>query len=174
MPLLPFAANTEGNKETLDDRDALPAGQYLVHIIKSEIKRNKANTGDILVFRLKVLDGPQKGRLLFVNLNISNPSDVAVQIARKELNTICSVCGITGMQDTTEVHGIPFVVKVRVKPGDAMYGPSNEITKYEEAGDLTGIDIPDVPAEDEAPPSQGNNQAPITGATGDTPAWAKK
>lgn len=52
--------------------EALPAGSYHVRIVESEIKRNKTNTGDLLVSRLKVLDGPQKGRFLFVNLSISN------------------------------------------------------------------------------------------------------
>jgi len=131
MPLLPQKANTEGNNETLDDRTPIPAGKYAAHIIKSEFKPTKAKTGHYLALQFRVLEGEYKGKALFTNLNLDNPNQVAVEIANKELNTICKAVGKEGVEDSDELHQIPMMVTVKVTEGDASYPPNNEITGYE-------------------------------------------
>jgi hypothetical protein len=133
MPLLPKAANTEDNNETQEDRSPFPAGDYLMHIVKTEMKQTKAKTGHYLSIHFKILEGDYAGRMMFTNLNLDNPNPVAVDIANKELNSICQACGLEGVEDSDELLQIPMVVTAKVDPGDAQWPPSNAPTKYQNA-----------------------------------------
>lgn len=138
MPLLPTKANTEGNNETLGDRTPIPAGDYLAHIVKTEFKPTKAKTGHRLVCQFKILEGEKKGRVVFVGLNLDNPNPIAVEIATKELNSICSACGLEDVEDSDELLNIPMTISVTVKKGDAQWPASNEVSGYKaaEAGNV--------------------------------------
>lgn len=144
MALLPKAANTEENKEGLGDRSALPAGEYLVHIIKSEMKETKESkaTGKgnayFLSLHMKVLEGERKGSLVFTNLNLKNPNPVAEEIANKELNSICQACGVQGVADSEEIHQVPFVVELKVDKATKQYPESNSVTAYKPESDWNG------------------------------------
>ena len=133
MPLLPTAANTAENRDTLDDRTPIPAGDYIMAIVKTEFKQTKAKTGHFLSTHFKVQDGEYKGRMVFTNLNLDNPNPVAVEIANKELNSICQACGLEGVEDSDELLNIPMKVTVKVSPGDSQWPPSNETTGYASA-----------------------------------------
>ena len=138
MPLLPKKANIAGNNETLDDRSPVPAGDYLAHIVKTEFKQTKAKNGHYLSVQFKILDGPYKGRSLFTNLNLDNPNPVAVEIANKELNSICQAVGKEGVEDSDELLQLPMLVSVKVTEGDAQYPPANETTGYSKADGSSG------------------------------------
>lgn len=139
MPLLPQRANTADNKEGLDDRSPIPAGDYLMHIVKGEMKETKAKTGHRLVLQFKVLEGDKKGRVVFVGLNLDNPNPIAVEIANKELNSICQACGKEGVEDSDELLQIPMMCTVTIKEGDANWAPSNEIKSYKSEGSTGGM-----------------------------------
>lgn len=150
MALLPERANTAENKDTLDDRSPIPAGTYVMAITRSEMKQNKAKTGYYLSAMFKVQEGEYKGRTVFVNLNLVNPSAVATEIAKKELNTICQACGLESVADSDELHGIPMAVTLRINENkNSDYPPQNEIVGY---GPLNSVeDVPQV-AKAERPP----------------------
>ena len=133
MPLLPTPANTADNKEVLGDRTPIAAGDYIMHIVKTEMKPTNAKTGHYLSVQLKVLEGEKKGRVVFTNLNLDNPNPQAVEIANKELNSICQACGKEGVEDSDELLHIPMKVTVKVTPGDSKWPPSNETTAYASA-----------------------------------------
>ena len=151
MPLLPNRANTEENKDGMDDRSPIPAGDYPMHIVKTEFKPTKAKTGHYLACQLKVLDGEYKGRVVFLNLNLDNPNPVAVEIANKELNSICQACGQEGVEDSDELLNIPMMVSVKINPGDANWPPSNETTGYKSMDEVS--EMVDPSAEPEGVPS---------------------
>jgi len=130
MVALPQAANTPENAQGMDDRTPIPAGDYPVHITKSAFKETKAKDGHRLVFTLKVLEGPHKDHTLFVGLNLNNPNPETVSIANKELNSMSQACGKVGVQDSDELHLIPFVVGVTLKPATAQYPEGNEVGSY--------------------------------------------
>jgi len=130
MALLPTPANTEENSATLDDRSALAAGDYVSHIVKSELLQTKAKNGQRLSLHFRVLEGESTGRMFFASLNLDNPNPIAVEIANKELNSICSACGLEGVEDSEELHQIPLIVTLKVNPADAQYPESNSCTKY--------------------------------------------
>jgi len=144
MPLLPQKANTEGNNETQGDFTALPAGEYVAQIVKSEFKDTKAKTGKYLQLQFKVISGPEgvscKGRVLFERLNLVNPNPIAVEIANKSLNSICVACGKAGVEDSDELHGIPMKITLKVEDATPNYPASNGFTGFhslEEGGAAT-------------------------------------
>jgi len=137
MALLPKQANTEENSEGLGDRTALPAGSYLAHIVKSEMKQTKAKTGHYLSLHFTVLEGEKKGRMFFANLNLDNPNPIAVEIANKELNSICQACDLQGVEDSDELHQIPMLVTLKVDAATAQWPEGNSITAYADAGEFS-------------------------------------
>ena len=136
MPLLPNVANTEGNNQGQDDRTALPAGSYLMDIVKTEFKQNSKKTGSYLAMQLKVAEGESKGRIVFENLNLDNPNPVAVEIANKTLNSICQACGLEGVEDSDELLNIPMTVTVKVRAADSQWPESNDVVSYASADEF--------------------------------------
>lgn len=111
--------------------EPLPEGWYNVAISESEIKPTKDKEGAYLQLTAKVLDGPQQGKPVFVRLNVQNKNQQAVDIAYAELSAICHVTGVYHVQESTQLHNIPFQLRVIVRPGDN--GPMNEVKGYKDA-----------------------------------------
>jgi len=109
--------------------DPVPADEYPVVIEDSDYIPNKKGTGMILKLAYQIIDGPFKGKKLFENLNLENVNDQAVQISRRTLNAICVATGVAHVQDSAQLHGIPFMVDVRMKDS-AEYGMQNVIKKH--------------------------------------------
>jgi hypothetical protein len=106
----------------------LPDGWYVVNAIASELKPTKDGTGAYLEMTLKVLEPPHAGRQLFYRLNIKNNNPVAQEIAYKQLSAICHAVGVLQVEDSAQLHGLPFKVKVTIRKDETgKYDPSNEI-----------------------------------------------
>lgn len=118
--------------EEMMDFSPVPPGDYVVILIEDEKKMTKAGTGHYLNLRFEILEGEYKGRNLFVILNLWNPSEEAVQIARRELATICKAVGVPRPENTAQLHNIPMVavVKTEKNPG---YADKNVIKNYKSA-----------------------------------------
>lgn len=110
-----FNAN---NVEPMTDFEAIPAGKYLAVITASEMKPTKSGNGAYLELTFEVLEGEFKGRKLWARLNLDNPSQVAVKIARSELASICRAAGILEPKDSFELHNLPMVLTVKQKASD--------------------------------------------------------
>lgn len=110
--------------------EPLPEGDYKVAIVDSDEVMNKANTGSYIKLTMEVLDGQHAGRKVYRNLNLNNPSEAAVKIARRELDAICAALGIRHVKDSLDLHDKPMIVELVVKPGKGNYGPSNEAKNY--------------------------------------------
>lgn len=109
----------------------VPPGMYTMQITKSEIKTTKSGNGEYISLQMVIMDeGSYAGRTVFTNLNIVNPNEKAVQIARSQLKNICKSVGITEFQDTQELHGIPFLAKLKIVPGRDGYDDRNEVAKF--------------------------------------------
>lgn len=117
-----------------DGFEPMPKGEYLSKITKSEVKETKTKTGKYIKFEFIVMNGEFKGRKFWANINIVNPNPVAVEIAQKELATLCRACGKGAIQDTQELHEIPIMVKLKVKPEQGDYPAGNEPIGYYAAG----------------------------------------
>lgn len=111
-------------------RDPIPAGWYKAVITDSEEKPTKAQTGSYLQMTIEIIDGDYAGRKVFERLNLNNPNATAVEIAQRTLSSICRAAGVMTPRQSADLHDKTFMVKVKVKPGDANYRPGNEIDDY--------------------------------------------
>lgn len=109
--------------------ELFPPGRYVVQIVASEMRVTKNGQGQYLWLELDVLEGACAGRKLFDKLNLVNANPQTVEIAQRTLSAICHAVGKLQVQDSEELHLIPLVADVRVKPPkkDDDFGPSNTI-----------------------------------------------
>lgn len=124
-----------GNGPGMDDRSALPAGTYAAAICKSEIRQSKNKPQNSYInLEFEVMDGEHKGARFWTMLNLWNDNDTAVDIAQRELRSICVACGKLSVSDTEELHGIIMDVKVGVRQRDG-YDPQNNVKGYAPMGE---------------------------------------
>jgi len=128
--------------------DPIPAGKYLAVITDSAMKPTKAGNGQYLELTFQILEGEFKNRLLWARLNLDNANATAVQIARAELSAICRAVGVMAPNDSTELHDLPLVIRVRCKKRADTDEIVNEIRGYAKK---------DTPP---AQPASGNRTAP--------------
>ncbi len=134
MAKLPGTFNSDNHDDMRGSFDPIPAGEYPAHVTKSSIEDTKKKDGKYIKLEFTVLDGESKGRKLWSNLNIVNPSEIAMKIAQEELATICRACGKKVVADTLELHEIPLVLTVKEVAAKGDYPPTNDITGYAPAG----------------------------------------
>lgn len=85
-----------------------PEGHPVI-ISASEIKQSKSGGNNGYVeFQLTVIDGPHKGEAGAYRLNIYHENPQVVSIAQSQLSAICHVTGRIAINDTNELHNIPF------------------------------------------------------------------
>lgn len=109
--------------------EPIPHGTYKMQIVSSEVAPNSKGSGKILKLTLEVLEAPYTGRKVFENLNFLNDSEKAQAIAQGLLSAICKACGKSGIiSNSEELHEIPFIGKLKVKPAEGTYGPKNQLT----------------------------------------------
>ena len=158
MSQLPGAFNAN-EYEAMNERTPIPKGDYRMKFVGSDKKESKKTAGNFyweMIAEVEAdVDGGTKfkGRKIYSNLNLINSNSVAVEIANKELKTMCDACGKVTITDTTELHGIPFLATVAVTPATATYPEGNEITFYKK---LAGMAAPTNPASEKA----GGEEAP--------------
>lgn len=108
----------------------LPIGDYMVVITESEDKPTASGTGSYLQFTMEVIEGDYKGRKLWPRLNLNNPSDEAVSIARAELSAICRAVGVMKPHDSSELHNLPMIVKVGMEKRKDTGELNNKVKGY--------------------------------------------
>jgi hypothetical protein len=127
--------------------EALPPGDYKVQILQSEMRVTKAGTGQLLWLDMEVLEGPLKGRHVYDQLNLINPNPTAEEIAQRTLSAICHAVGKLQVADSEELHFIPLIVKLAVKPNGYNevkgYKPIKQVAA---AGASTPAVVPSQPA----------------------------
>lgn len=109
--------------------DCIPAGEYEVAIVASEMKPTKDGGGKYLNLELQVLSGQYQNRKIFDRLNLENKNAQAVQIARGTLSGICRAVGVLTPKDSSELHLKPMVATVKIRKSDE-HGDQNEVKGY--------------------------------------------
>jgi hypothetical protein len=120
-------------------RDIIPPGEYLVQIVESEMADTKRGDGQMLKLTMDILEGPHAGRKLWDRLNLVNPNAQAVEIAQRTLSAICHATGRLQVSDSEQLHFIPLVATVKVRPAGmdksgVQREAQNEIGGYKPAG----------------------------------------
>ena len=122
-----FDANTV---DPAAEFEPVPAGKYPAAITESEMKATKAGTGNYLQLTFQIIEGDFKGRHLWSRLNLDNPNDLAVKIARAELSAICHAVGVMAPGDSSELHDLPLQISVKCGKRSDTDEIVNEIKGY--------------------------------------------
>ena len=122
-----FAQTFDANSVEPSNFDVYPAGKYLSQIVSSEMRPTTDGRGQYLYLELDILDGQFAGRKLFDRLNLVNDNPDTVDIAKRALSSICRATGQMQVKDSEQLHLIPMIADVRVRPPKGQYGESNSI-----------------------------------------------
>jgi hypothetical protein len=130
-----FDANTVEPRTAME---AIPAGKYLAIISASEMKPNKAGTGQFLQLVFTILEGELRNRQVWARLNLENPNELAMKIAQADLSALCRAVGVMTPNDSVELHNLPLVIRVKCKKRKDTDEIVNEIGGYEKREAVTG------------------------------------
>lgn len=162
----------------------VPPGEYQVYIEASEFKKTKKGDGEYLELVLVVADGDYEGAKIFVRLNLINPNQTTVDIAKSQLRALCeAIVNQPFVNDSAMLHSRPFfalIDNVAMTKSDPNSKRSNEVIFRKgsirslhsgaapgvAAGPVTQVDKPQ-----EAPPAVQQAQAAKTASL---PPWKKK
>ena len=108
----------------------LPAGDYQVIVDDSDFRETKSGNGRYLHLELQVVGEQGKGRKVFDNLNLENPNPQAVEIAQRQLAGLVRACGKIKIADSSELHNIPVMANLSVRPASNGYDASNDVKYY--------------------------------------------
>lgn len=123
--------NEEFDAEVDGQNEVRPAGKYLSVLCKSEMVRNKKDTGDLLKMQFKIIDGPEKDNIIFDQLNWTNPNAMAVKLSKQKFAELTKACGKTIIRDTSQLHDIPVIVVTKIEKSDM--GDQEKVIGFEVA-----------------------------------------
>jgi hypothetical protein len=111
--------------------EVLPPGDYVVQAIASSMEVTKAGTGRFLKVEFEVQGGESAGRKVFDRFNLENPNATAVEIAQRQLSSLCRAIGVVSLSDSEQLHFKKVRVRIAtVQRKDAPGEFSNEIKAY--------------------------------------------
>jgi hypothetical protein len=99
----------------------LGVGFHKVIIEASEVKPTAANDGGMIAYTLRCIEGAEQGGSQAYRLNMWNASDKAREIAQSQQSALCFVTGVFYVEDTQQLHNIPFYVEVVKQKNDEKY-----------------------------------------------------
>lgn len=99
----------------------LPVGKHPVVAVSSSIDATKAGDGGMLIYILKIIDGPHAGVTGPHRLNLYNNNPKAVEIANKQLSALCHVTGVFQVADSDALLNIPFMIEVTPQKDEPTY-----------------------------------------------------
>lgn len=130
----------------------VPPGHYAAMAVSSEIKPVASGRGMRAAFEFEILEGEFKGRKFFDGFNFQHEDQKTQNIGKGRLKRLCAACKFMGqLTDTGLLHRIPFIAKLKVKPGEGEWGPRNEVADYLMIGDERKIEMPTEKKEDVPP-----------------------
>lgn len=118
----------------MTDFTLIPPGKYPVEIEEASVKRTKSENGHYIKLLFRVIDGEYKGTPLYENLNIDNPNNQTVEIAKRVLTAIMKAIGLNRVSDSAELVGGKLIAHVRVK------NEQNQIRTFSSLSDFTPVE----------------------------------
>ncbi len=110
----------------------VPKGSYTVFVTHSEKKPTSNGAGTIIEFRNQINGGEMHGRNIMFNINWENQNAKAVEIGHGQLSALCWATGVLDLQDTQQLHNIPYQLDVDVTP-DGKYNEVKGINPVTQA-----------------------------------------
>ena len=99
------------------------------------------------------MSGEHAKRVLWARLNLKNPSTAAVEMAKRELSSICHATGVLRPRCKEDLHNIPIIAHV-VQVADNRGEMKNEIKGWK-AKDKPAAPEQAQPAQSNAPTGAG-------------------
>ena len=144
--------------------EPVPPGDYLVMIEESDVVPTKQGNGIRLTFTAKIIDGEFNGRKIWEGLNLENQSATAQKIGQSQLSALCHAVNLLRVvDDSTELHNIPFIAVVGVQPANGTFRAKNEIVQFKSAAGAPAPVAAQLPLEAAASPPA-DNKAPLGGS----------
>ena len=117
-------------------------GQHTIVIENSAIRGAKSNPANqFLELELKIVEGPDKGRVIYDNLHLSNTNSRAVEIGKSRLSSICHAVGVhprtidryrkTGVLNSVILPGHTRAIGYRLSDVEALLATKNTISVKE-------------------------------------------
>lgn len=133
MAMLPSVFNVEGKDDS--SYAVLDPGLYIGTITKSSLNDTKAGTGKYLKIEVKILadssgDDSCANSRVWHMFNLVNPNPKAVEIAEREFASLVKACGFEVIEDSSEIHDIPFMMQLAIDPGNDQWPAKNVIKKF--------------------------------------------
>lgn len=142
-----------------DGFEPVPAGWYNARITEAEVKSTKAGTGSYIKVRYDITGPTHQGRVIYGNINLSNPNQQAEQIGIQQLGSLARAIGLEVISDSDQLINHDVQIKLSIKKDTSgQYNDSNDVKGFK--------------AIDGTMPSMPTSSAP-TGKTA-TPPWAVK
>jgi hypothetical protein len=138
--------------------DPLPEGWYTATIGGAELRSTKAGDGQYIAVKYVITGPTHQGRIVFGNLNISNPNPQAEEIGRKQLGELMRAIGLNKVSDTDQLIGGHCSIKLSIRKQEG-YEPSNDVKGFKAV-------------EGSVPPVAAAAKPAASGAG--APPWAKK
>jgi hypothetical protein len=107
--------------------EPFPAGIYELELVEGEVKPTAAGTGEIFKHKIKVIAGEFEGRLIFGNMNLTNPNAQAETIGRGEFKALREVVDVISPDEPEELCFRRFTGVVKIKPAAKGYDASNAV-----------------------------------------------
>lgn len=125
------------------DFDVIPADDYRAQLVDSEIIDAKSGSGRYLKLTWQVQGGAYDNRLIWQNLNLWNSNAKAVEIAQRELSSICHATGKINVSDSEEMHFIPCTIKVGIrKDKNGEFADQNVVKSVKPIGPASATTAP--------------------------------
>jgi hypothetical protein len=137
--------------EAQADFSAIPTGEYLAVIVDSDMKPTKKNDGQFLELVHEITAGEFKGRKVWANLNLDNPSVKAVE----------------NPTDSQQLHYKPMVIRVEFIPSGTTQ--NNGYVTTRDGNEIKAWKKAEGAAATASAPAQQN--APAAGTS--TPPWQR-
>lgn len=154
------------NAEAPGDFEVFEAGIYPLELTESDIKATKAGTGELFTYKIRITGGDLEDRLIFGQLNLVNPNEIATKIGQSEFLALRTVVGVLEPDDTDELHFREFQGVVKITPAKGDYKAKNEVDWGKTLKLFNGEEVKPAAAND--------NVAPAAKAANDNkPAAAK-
>lgn len=108
----------------------LPAGEYTLEIVESEYDTNTKGTGMVLGCKAQVVGGDYDGRPFYLNYNLENENDIAVEIGQRDFAGLRRATGVLAPDDSEQLHFLQFRVKISVQTRKDTGEPENVVKQY--------------------------------------------
>lgn len=139
---LNFNAQTVAPQE--NSFDMIPNGWYRQVVEKAELKPTKAGTGSYISLQVRIQGqvdtGEHANRVVFGNINYTNPNPEAQEIGQRQLSALCHAIGVMDLKAVEQLCGIPH--EGRIKQGKATFntpGDASSGVAFEARNEIQGF-----------------------------------